>query len=272
MPRIDVNGATIAYTDTGAPTEGAETIVFGHGLLLSGWMFHPQIEALRSRYRCIAIDWRGQGDTPATLDGYDMDTLAADAVALITTLGVAPVHWVGLSMGGFVGQRIAARHGELLRSLTLLDSSAEVEDPEKVGRYRLMALMYRVTGPVPLRRAVAPLMFGKTSTADPNSKALIDEFVQRLNRCDRAGIAKAVRGVTDRAPVVNEIPAITVPTLVAVGAEDVATPPAKSQLIASLIPGARLEVIPAAGHSSTLEQPDAVSALLSEFLSGVDKS
>jgi 3-oxoadipate enol-lactonase len=80
-------------------------------LLFSGWMFHPQIAVLKSQYRCVAIVWRSQGDSAATNDGYDMDTLTDDAVALIESLGVAPIHYVGLSVGGFVGQRIAARLG-----------------------------------------------------------------------------------------------------------------------------------------------------------------
>src|SRR4051794_6302530 len=119
MAILQVNGVPIAYTDSGAPADrpDAATIVFGHGLLFSGWQFHEQIEALNDRYRCVTVDWRGQGDTPPTADGYDMDTLTGDAIGLIEQLGVAPVHYVGLSMGGFVGQRIAARRGELLRTL-----------------------------------------------------------------------------------------------------------------------------------------------------------
>jgi len=102
MPTFTCEGATIHYTDTGPPAgrPGASTVFFGHGLLFSGWMFRPQIAALQSQYRCVAIDWRGQGGSPACSDGYGMDTLTEDAVALIGLLKVAPVHYVGLSMGG----------------------------------------------------------------------------------------------------------------------------------------------------------------------------
>jgi pimeloyl-ACP methyl ester carboxylesterase len=84
-----------------------------------------------------------------------MDSLTGDAVALITELSIAPVHWVGLSMGGFVGQRIAARHGELLRSLTLLDTSADSEEPGKVTERRRLALFQLLFGmrPASLARA-----------------------------------------------------------------------------------------------------------------------
>lgn len=273
MPIVAVNGARIAYTDTGAPPgeRAAATIVFGHGLLFSGAMFRAQVAALRDRYRCVTVDWRGQGDTPATRDGYDMDTLTADAVALIGALGVGPVHWVGLSMGGFVGMRLGARHPGLLRSLTLLDTSAGAEDPDKVSRYKLLALVYRIAGISPVLSQVSPLMFGPAFRSDPGSRAVIDEWRHRLDRCDRGGMRRAILGVCNRAPIEAELGRITAPTLVAVGDDDAATPPAKSELIAARIPGARLVRIPRSGHSSTVEQPAAVTALLTDFLAAQER-
>jgi 3-oxoadipate enol-lactonase len=261
--------ATVHYSDTGPPAgrPDASTVFFGHGLLFSGWMFGPQIAALRGEYRCVAIDWRGQGESAAAPGGYNMDTLAEDAIALIGSLGVAPVHYVGLSMGGFIGQRIAARHGNLVRSLTLLDTSAGPEDPDKAGQYKLLARVYRLTGFGPLRGAVLPLMFGPDFLSDAANMPVLREWERRLRRCRRAGISKAVLGVAERASVEDEITTITVPTLVIVGADDAAIPPVKSQRIAALIPGARLEQIPSCGHTSTLEQPDTVTRLLRDFLS-----
>jgi pimeloyl-ACP methyl ester carboxylesterase len=268
MAEFRRGNALIHYTDTGVP-EGrpdAPTVFFGHGLLFSGWMFEPQISALRDSYRCVTIDWRGQGRSAAVPGGYDMDTLAADATALITHLGLAPVHYAGLSMGGFVGQRIAARQPHLVRSLTLLDTSAGPEDPDKASQYKLLSTIYRITGIKPLRKKVLPLMFGPAFLAEPASAALIAEWEHQLARCKRAGIGRAVRGVADRAPVEAEIASITAPTLVLVGADDVATPVAKSEAIAARIKGARLEVIPDCGHTSTLEQPDAVTRAIRDFL------
>jgi pimeloyl-ACP methyl ester carboxylesterase len=272
MPTFARDGATIHYTDTQAPADRPDvpTVFFGHGLLFSGWMYHPQIAALEDEYRCVAIDWRGQGESTATKDGYDMDTLADDAVALIEALGVAPVHYVGLSMGGFVGQRIAARRPELVRTLVLLDTSAGPEDPDKVKRYKLLGRIYRVTGMPPLRKAVLPILFGPSFLADPANKDVIDEWERQLKRRRRTGVSKAVMGVADRLPVENEIGRITAPTLVIVGADDAATPPHKSERIAEGIRGARLEQIPDCGHTSTLEQPGAVTRLLQNFLAQND--
>ena len=247
----------------------APCVFFGHGLLFSGWMFESQIDALRDGYRCVTIDWRGQGGSSAVADGYDMDSLAADATALIELLGLAPVHYVGLSMGGFVGQRIAARQPHLVRSLTLLDTSAGPEDPDDAARFKRLAAIYRVSGIQPLRKKVLPLMFGPVFLADPGNAAVVAEWQRRLGRCRRSGISRAVRGVADRAGVDAEIRSITVPTQVLVGADDAATPVAKSQNIAATIPGARFEVIPNCGHTSTLEQPKTVSALIRAFVDSV---
>ncbi|MCF6523384.1 alpha/beta fold hydrolase [Streptomyces sp. JJ36] len=272
MPTLRVNGVTLAYTDTGAPEDrpDAPTVLFGHGLLFGGWMFRHQIDALRRRYRCVALDWRGQGETPATRDGYDMDSLTADTAALVEELGTGPVHYAGLSMGGFVGLRLAARRGELLRSLTLLDTSADEEEPDEARRHRLLAAIYRAAGISPVRSRVLPLMFGPAFLASPASGPLIEEWTRRLSRLDRAAVRRAVLAVAARKPVRAELAAVSVPTLVVVGADDAATPPFRAERIAAGVAGARLEVVPDAGHSSTLEQPEAVTALLTEFLASVD--
>ncbi|GAA4558403.1 alpha/beta fold hydrolase [Pseudonocardia xishanensis] len=250
----------LASTDTGGD---GEVVLFGHGLLFGGWMFRAQVAALRARYRCVTVDWPGQGDTPA--GPCDMDTLTARAAQVIRAVG-APVHWVGLSMGGFVGLRLAARHPDLVRSLVLLDTSADAEDPGRAREHRLLALVQRWVGMRPIAGCVAPVVFGPAFLADPANGPVVGEWVGRLARGDRAGIRRAVLAVADRAPVAAELHRITAPTLVVVGADDLATPPDHAERIAAGIRGARLELLSDCGHSSSLERPDAVSALLSEFL------
>lgn len=264
MPTIAVNDATLAYTDSGL--RDAPAIVFGHGLLFGGWIFRRQIAALRDSYRCITLDWRGQGASPAAREGYDMDTLTTDAFGLIRALDIAPVHWIGHSMGGFVGLRLAARHGELLRSLTLIDSSADAEDPAKIGEYKMLARIQRLIGIRTVIHKVAPIMFGPEFLASPKSALIIDEWVSRLGVCRRSALCKATLGVADRPAVVGEIGRITAPTLVMVGADDVATPPGRARAMAEHISGGTLHVLTGCGHTGPLEQPVQVTDLLIEFL------
>lgn len=268
MTLLTVNGIQLNISDSGAPAgdPDAPVLVMGHGLLFSTTMWRHQVEALRATYRCIAVDWRGQGATPATADGYDMDTLYADLVALIEHLDVGPVHYAGLSMGGFVGQRLAARRPKLVRSLILIDTSSGPEDPEKVKRYRLMSTVYGLLGMKPLLGQVAPIMFTPAFIATPHGSAAVDTWVGELRSNNRTGIKKAIRGVTDRLPITDEIGTITAPTLILVGSDDVATPVAKAEVIAAGITGARLTVMAGIGHVSTLEAPDVVTPLMTEFL------
>lgn len=268
MTLVAVNGIQLNISDSGAPAgkPDAPVLVMGHGLLFGTSMWRHQIEVLSTDYRCIAVDWRGQGRTPATDSGYDMDTLYADLVALIEHLDVGPVHYAGLSMGGFVGQRLAARRPDLVRSLILIDTSAGPEDPAKVKKYKLLSTIFGLLGMKPLMGQVAPIMFTPSFLDTDAGKATLDTWAAELATQDRKGVKQAIRGVTDRLPVVDEIKAITAPTLIIVGSDDVATPVAKAETIAAEIPHTRLDVLAGVGHVSTLEDPARVNALMQDFL------
>lgn len=268
MPTFSRDEASIAYGDTGAPhgRPDAPTIVFGHGLLFSGWMFRRQIDALRDDYRCVTIDWRGQGQSPPARTGYDMDTLTDDAVGLLDRLGTAPVHWVGLSMGGFVGMRIAARRPALVRSLVLLNTSADREPLRSAVQDLLLAQLYRWAGIAPVQHVVENILFGAAFRNAPEGRGVIDEWVTKLAENDRGGIAAAVISVLTRKAVSHELCRITAPTLVIAGEHDKAIPVLRGRRIAQAIAGARFELLPRVGHSSTLEQPEIVTALIRNFL------
>ncbi|MGV9821896.1 alpha/beta fold hydrolase [Nocardia xishanensis] len=272
MPLLRANGVSLAYTDTGTPPgrPDAPTILFAHGLLFGGWMFRPQIDVLRDRYRCVTVDWRGQGETPATASGYDMDTLCDDVESLIQELDLAPVHFVGLSMGGFVGLRLGARRGRLLRSLTVLDTTADGEPRGVARKYTLFAWIYQLLGAAPLRERVLPTLFGPDFLNSRRSEPVVHEWSARLSRSSRTGIRKAILAVAGHAPISDELADIVAPTLVIVGADDNATPRLDAERLVARIDGSALQVVPAAGHTSNLEQPHIVTACLASFLHAVD--
>jgi 3-oxoadipate enol-lactonase len=268
MPTISVNGVHLYYEDTGA---GSESIVFAHGLLWSGWMFREQVAALKERYRCITFDFRGQGQSEITKAGYDMDALAEDAAALVQALQAAPCHFVGLSMGGFVGMRLAARRPELVRSLILLETSPDPELPENIPRYKKLSFIARWLSVRLVLDKVMAIMFGQKFLADPARAELREECRRRLLANSRIGTGRATHGVITRLPVYEEIAKITRPTLVLVGDQDVATTPAKARRIQERIPNSRLVIIPGAGHSSTIEEPQAVNTALLDFLNSLQR-
>jgi len=263
MPTITVNGVELFYEDTGG---SGEPILFSHGLLWNTALFAPQVAALKDRYRCIAYDHRGQGQS-ADGEGSEigMDLLTDDAVALIAALGLEKVHFCGLSMGGFVGMRLAARFPHLVRSLILCETSADAEPEANVPKYRRLNFAARWLGLRFVVAKVMPILFGQTSLTDASRSAEKAAWRKQLEG-NRRSIWRAVNGVINRAAVIDELPRISAPTMVIVGDEDVATTPAKAQRIAKAISNARLVRIPKAGHSSTVEQPKAVNAAMLEFL------
>jgi pimeloyl-ACP methyl ester carboxylesterase len=263
---LRVNGTELYYEDTGG---AGPAILFSHGLFWDSSMFAPQIRALKFRYRCVAYDHRGQGQSAdSDLRAIDMDTLFADAVALIVALDLKPVHLCGLSMGGFVAVRLGARRTDLVRSLLLLDTSADPEPRENALALRLWNWFARWFGVGLLMDATMPTMFGESTLSDP-ARAVERDAWRRQLRSNRRSLWRAVNGVIERPSVYDELSGITAPTLVMVGEEDTVTVPAKAERIAAAIAGAKLVRIPRAGHIVTLEQPQAVTQAIGEFLDGL---
>src|SRR5215475_6931742 len=261
--RISCNDVQLAVEDSG---EGGPTVLFSHGLLYSLRMWDEQIAALRSRFRCVAYDHRGQGQSEAPATGLDMDTLTDDAAALIAALRLGPVHFVGMSMGGFVAMRVAARRPELVRSLVLIDTSAGPEPAENIPRYRRLEWVARWFGTWPVASRVEAIMHGASARKDPARAADLRAWRERLLRTDAVVMNRAVEGVLTRESAVPLLPRIRCPTLVMVGEEDVATVPARAEELAAGIAGARLVRVPRAGHMSPIDAPEAVTAELRAFL------
>jgi len=263
MPRIQINDAAINYEEHG---DGPEAIIFSHGFLWSGQMFENQVAALKDRYRCITFDFRGQGRSEVTGSGYDLAALCRDAEALIRYLDCAPCHFAGLSMGGFVGMRLAIHHPELLKSLILLETSADPESEHSLGQYRLLGFVARWFGLRIVANRVMPIMFGEKFLSDPDRRQLKDEWRRRLISNNRLGVSRALKGIINRDGIHDRLNAITHPTLIVVGDQDVATPPAMAERMQAGIPDSRLVIIPGAGHTSTVEEPEAVTSAIEDFL------
>ena len=161
--------------------------------------------------------------------------------------------------------RFAARRPDLLRSCILLETSADPEPVDNVPRYRMLNRVARWLGLGVVAERVMPIMFGATFLNDPARAAERASWKARLS-ANRRDIWRAVNGVIEREGVFDALTSITVPTLIVVGDEDVATVPAKAERIHAAIRGSTLVRIPGAGHSSSVEQPARVNAAMDAFL------
>ncbi|MDM8538127.1 alpha/beta hydrolase [Desulfobacterales bacterium HSG17] len=262
MPKVQVNGTEIYYEEHG---KGPETIIFAHGLLWSGRMFDRQVEALKGCFRCITFDFRGQGKSEVTASGYDMDTLAEDAACLIKELECGPCNFAGLSMGGFVGMRLAVRYPDLIKNLILMETSADPEPKENVSKYKMLNFIARWFSLKLIADRIMPIMFGSKFLNDSSRTEEKSLWRNRMIDNNSLGITNAVKGVIERQGIYEELDKIKNHTLIIVGDQDTATPPEKSKRIQERIPDSELVIIPGAGHSSTIEEPEVVNAVLKEF-------
>jgi len=264
MPHLPTDdGASLHYIERGA---GDETVVFSHSYLADHRHFEPQIEALAQRYRVIAYDHRGHGQSAKSGAPITIDRITDDGIAVLEAIGGGPVHWVGLSTGGFVGMRIALRRPELLRSLVLMDTSAGAEPLLARARYTAMLAIVTRVGIRPVLAPTMKAMFGPSFLADPNRAAERAVWIERFSANDFTAISAFGHAIFGRGDLTADVQAIDTPTLVIVGEHDRATTPDKSIRLTATIPGARMAVIPRAGHLCTVEEPALVTEALEAFL------
>ncbi len=269
MPRIPIRDTHLYFEDTGP--RDRPTILLSHGLLWDTMLFHRQVAALRDRYRVVCYDHRGQGRSEVPdVRSISIETLFEDAIALIEALELGPCHFAGLSMGGFVGLRIGIRRPDLLRSLILIETSADAEHPSQLRRYRLLNTIARTFGLGPVANQVMPLMFGRTMIRDQTRRRELAYWRDRL-LANRRTIDRAVNGVIERASVYDQIHSIAVPTLIIVGEEDQALPPPHSVRMHETIAGSKLMRVAGAGHTSTIERPEIINRAIADFVAMVER-
>jgi 3-oxoadipate enol-lactonase len=267
MPAIETaDGMRLNYVVRGS---GPETVVFSHSYWANHRHFEAQIAALEGRYRVIAFDHRDHGESSLAKTQYDLEDLVSDSLAILEQTCATPVHWVGLSTGGFVGMRIALRRPELFKSLTLMDTSAEPEPWYKHLKYQGMFLVLRTLGAGVLMFRVMREMFGASSLRDPSKAGMLREWRELMTKMDPHALIRFGKAIFGRDNVLAELTKLVVPTLVMAGAEDKAIAPKYARHMADVIPGARLKLVPGGGHLCTLEQPDTVNATLLSFLASV---
>jgi len=255
----DVGGCRIAYRFDGPV--GAPVVVFSNSLSSNLSMWDDQIAALAAQYRVLRYDQRGHGQSAVTSSPYSFDLLADDVHALLRRLGLGPVHFVGLSMGGMTGQNLAVRYPEMLKSLVLCDTSAHMPPPEMWDKRITLA---RNGGMAATSDSTLARWFtGNFHAARPDAIARVRQMIETTPVEGYAGCCMAIRDMNQ----IADLSRIAAPTCVMVGAEDPSTPVLASELIHREIGGSELVIIEDAAHLSNIEKPEAFNAALTGFLS-----
>lgn len=260
MPRVESQGIRIHFEESGSGLP----IILGHSFLCSGEMWAPQLPALSERFRVINVDCRGHGRSGRVEKRCGLYDLVADQLAVLDHLGIERAVWAGLSIGGMVALRAALTAPERVAALVLLDTDAGSELLYKRLKYRVMALGVRALGTKPLLPAILPLMFGKTTLE--TKPDLIAEWTTRFGDVDVPSILKILTALSTRDSITDRLGEIEARALVMVGSEDRSLPPPFARQIVSGLREAELVEVPGAGHLATLEQPEAVTGAMLDFL------
>ncbi len=248
----------IGYAERGGGD--AMPIIFLHGVGSGKAVWEPQLRHFGMSRRALAFDFPGFGESDPRPEAT-RDDFALSIIAALDTLGIERAHVCGLSLGGVIALAIHATAPSCCASLILADTFAVHPDGE--GIYSRSIEASRTIGLRALAEARVDFLLGSATT--PGLRAEVIDTMSAIEPDAYAIGARAVWLADQR----DEARGIRVPTLVLCGAEDRITPPALSEELAALIPGARLELIDAAGHLANAEQPAAFNVAVDAFLSEV---
>ena len=261
---IQANGISVHYELSGS--EGAPVVMMSHSLAANLSMWAPQVAALSARYRVLHYDLRGHGGSDAPSGAYSFDMLADDALGLLRALNIDRCHFVGLSIGGMIGQALGIRGAPEIASLILCATSSRMP-PETHSVWDGRIQQVRTQGMASIASGTLERWFTAPFRADHAAEvADVAAMISATTVDGFAGCASAIKQLDFTAQLKN----IKLPTLLIVGRDDPGTPVAASEVIHREIAGSEMVVLENAMHICNIEQPDAFNRALLAFLSRQD--
>lgn len=257
--RISANGIQLNYQASG-PAD-APTVVMSHSLAATNAMWDPQMDVLKD-YRVIRYDMRGHGESDAPDMDYSLEMLADDLLGLMDALEIDRTHYIGLSMGGMIGQTAALKDQDRFLSLSLCDTMSRVP-PEMHSAWDERIANARADGMEALVEGTMARWFSEDyMAAEPAECDKVRDMIRNTKVSGFCGCCRAIQGLD----LTDKISAITVPTQMIVGEDDPGTPVAAHEVMHEKIEGSELVVIPNALHFSNVEQKDAFNNAYMTFL------
>lgn len=237
-----------------------------HGFPLSHRMWQSQIDYFKKNYTVIAPDLRGFGGSAVTAGTVSMEQHAHDLAELLKQLAIElPVHFCGLSMGGYIAWEFHQHYPERLRSLILCDTRADADTKEGArNRLKMVDLVLR-HGPEAVSAAMIPNLLSEASQRQ--QPEIARNLISLIESTDAEGIAASQRGMAERKDFSGALSQIQVPALLIVGNEDVLTPPQVMHAMHTQFPKGSYREIADVGHMAPMEAPDSVNLAIEEFLS-----
>ena len=256
MPFAPVNGQRLFFEDGGGDKP---VVVFSHGNLMNRWMWAPQIEALRSDFRCLVWDERLHGLTEDDNGLYTYWDSAADLLGLMDHLDIDRATLVGHSQGGFLSLRAALLAPDRVAALVLIDTAGVAWPPEALAQMRGISDGFRTGGPDAVAGALLDMLLGEPDIHDDWLRSWHQQPNDRL-----ADAVTVLMGVDDIAARLGEI---SQPVLIVHGDADEPIPLQRGHMLGDALPHAvDFVVVPGAGHTPSLTHADKVNPALTAFL------
>ena len=256
--RITANGIDFAYRLDG-PAD-APVLMLSNSFLTDGGMWDFQIPAFARDHRVLRYDSRGHGDTQASPPPYSITLLTDDAIVLLDALAIPRVHFIGLSMGGMVGQLLAATHPERLRSVTLCDTACRLP-PESAWDERIA--LARSKGAAGFIKPMTERWL--TQAYRERHPEIVDKIGAMIGRTSLDGIVGCAEAIK-RMDLSSILAGIRVPTQIIVGEEDFGTPVSAAEFLHQSIKGSKLAVIKHAAHMPNIEQTETFDRCVLDFI------
>lgn len=263
--RIAVDNIMISYTEEGK--NGAPVIIFIHGFPFNKSMWKMQMEALKDKYRPIAYDIRGHGDSDSGTSEFSIDLFVSDLLTFMDVLRIDKTILCGLSMGGYIALNAVEHYPERFDALILSDTQCIADTPEAKEK-RMKAIDSIKKNGVEkyadesLKNLFAPLSF-------TTRKEEIAAVRQMIVKIPEQSLCNTLQALSVRKETCNKLSEIKVPSLIMVGKEDIITPPAAAHLIHEKIRNSIHSIIDHAGHLSNMENPREFNYQLKKFIKTV---
>jgi 3-oxoadipate enol-lactonase len=260
---LAVNGQKIAYDLIGP--ESAPVVCMTHSLASDGGMWAEQVPPLLSGgFRVLRVDMRGHGGSNPVPGDYTMSELAHDVASVLGALGIGKVHYIGLSIGGMLGQAFALEHGSKLLSAMWCDTLPSAPAGAAQVWAERMAMVRQANSLAPIADGTVERWFTDAfKPRSPRRWQQIRDTVVGTTSVGYLGCSAAIQNFD----FVARLPTLRLPVLVVCGAEDPGTPPAENRRLAGLVQGGRYEEIVSARHFPNVEHPETFNRIMMSWLS-----
>ncbi len=259
---LQLNGRNLAYDLIGP--EAAPVVCMTHSLASDGGMWAEQVPALLSGgFRVLRLDMRGHGGSDPVDGPYTMSQLASDVATVLDALAIPTVHYIGLSIGGMIGQAFALEHSARVLSAMWCDTMPQTPKGATQAWADREKIVQDANSLLPLADAtVERWLTDAVKTNNPGRYRQIRDTIVGTTPTGYLGCTAAIQ----RYNFVPDLPSVKIPVLVVCGADDAGTPPEANRLIAELVPNGRYEQIADARHFPNVEHPETFNHIMMSWL------